>query len=147
LFQIFSSGKPEQFRTLTYLLDPNQEYETENGHIKVTLTESDKDLLDQIIQIETKIEELIVSKAGLVDEPTLMFDYTPNPEITDVELKNTSLMAAAITHFRILKLACQGHFRGEVNRFKDFVYPRELNTKLEEKIKVLQEELDQLSKE
>ncbi len=144
LYKIFSSNKPKNFRTLTYLLNPDQEYHTENGTEKIILSETDQKLIEEIIELERKVEELIITKSGLVDDDQLMFNYIPNSKITDVHLENTSLIATAIAHFRLLRMAYDGHFRGEVERFKNFVYPREFDVQIKEKMDKLQAELDLL---
>lgn len=144
LYKLFSRNKPDTFRTLLYLLNPNQEYQTVNGKEKVILSDTDKKLLEEIIEIERKIEELIISKSGLVDDEKLMFNYVPNAEITDVRLDKTSLIAMAIAHFRILRMAYDGHFTGEVERFKNFVYPREFDNAIKDKMDKMREDLSKL---
>lgn len=145
LHKIYSANKPKGFRTLTYLLNPDQEYESENRKIKITLNESDKELLKEIIKVEKQIEKLIIEKAGLIDQNALMFDYLQDPLQTDVKLEDLSLLAIAITHFRVLRLANKGYFKGEGSRFKNFVYPKELDIKLQERIEELRSELEKLT--
>ena len=41
-YRLFVVGKPKAFRTLTYLLDPDQLYETLQGPSKIVLSDSDK---------------------------------------------------------------------------------------------------------
>jgi hypothetical protein len=146
LYRLFVADKPEDFRTLTYLLDQNQEYVIESGKVKVTLSESDKKLLSEIIETEKKIEDLIITKGGLVDDPSLTFDYVPDSRVTDVKLSKDKLglLVIAITHFRILRMAYEGNFQNEVERFKEFVYPRELDAKVIGRIESLQQELKSL---
>lgn len=75
LYQLFRANKPAGFRTLIFLLDRNQEYEMNGIKQTVVLSKSDEQLLKEIIEIEQKIEDLIVEKGGLVDDPALMFKY------------------------------------------------------------------------
>lgn len=261
LHSLFAAGKPKGFRTVTYLLERNQEHENGTEKKDNILTESDKKLLANIIETEKKIEDLIIAKGGLADDPALTFDYVPDPTETDTELGsplltansllnpkslieklknennplikhlrsrfdantnkllnsyaigtqpdqallntlvkdindrliennslydetafkqvklskdiktlakqslepnnqallnrmllesafpheitkrlNLGLLAIAIIHFRILRMAYEGNFHKEVERFKDFVYPRELDAKILDRIESLRNE-------
>src|SRR5688572_6058107 len=51
LWKIFRVGKPEGFRTLTYLLDPDS-YEINGQKVQVTLSSSDQAILREIIEIQ-----------------------------------------------------------------------------------------------
>jgi hypothetical protein len=144
LHSIFRSDKPKDFRTLTYLLNPDQEYDTENGKHKIQLNETDKNLLEEIIEIEKKIEELIIAKSGMIYDESLMFEYTPDPKITDVKPTGTSLIALAIAHFRLLRMAYNGNFIGETEKFKDFIYPREFDLQIRNEVKELKSQLEKL---
>jgi hypothetical protein len=144
LYKIMRSNKPKNFRTLTYLLNPLQEYETDEGKTRITLSETDKKLLEEIIEIERKVEDLIISKSGMVNDDKLMFEYIPLSKITDVTGSETSLMALEIAHFRLLRMAYEGNFQGETERFKDFVYPREFDIEIRKQINGIQNELDDL---
>ena len=146
LYRIFARGKPKNFRTLTYLLDPEQPYDTGSDNRKVTLSENDRKILEEILAVEEKIERLVVEKGGLVDDPRLMFDYIPTPDRTDVHFEKgeVSLLALLITHFRVLSLAYHGQIVGETNRYQDFVYPREVDGVVRERFEKLQNELTKL---
>lgn len=147
LSKLLFVGKPKEFRTLTYLLDPNQKYRDQNGQeTSVVLDTVDNELLKEIVEIGAKLESLIVEKAGLVDDVVLRYDYKPSVSITDVKLKDNGLLTFAKVHFHLIRLASQGKLRGDVTRFQDYVYPRELNNKIETKITELQKELNLLSK-
>ncbi len=147
LYRIFIIGKPKGFRTLTYLLDRDQEYETEGGRRKVVLSDSDQKLLDEIIELEKKIEEHIVKNCGLVEDPTLAFSYVPaanTAEIDPKQVEGMGLLAILITHFRVLRMAYEGKIRSEIERYRSWVYPRELDAKLRKNIEALQQELRNL---
>lgn len=96
-------------------------------------------ILREIIEIEGKIELLVAEKGGLVDEPQLMFEYFLDIEAeTSRESRSRpSLLTSLIIHFRVIK---------EVQRYQDFVYPREINEVLREKFESLHKELNKLSK-
>ncbi len=122
---LLKKNKPQNFRTLIHLLNPSRTYENNQT---IDWSESDKKIIAEIIDIEKKIEELVNSKSGLIDDS-----------------EQADLLAKAITHFRILRLAYNGEISGGVERFESYVYPRELDTSVEKKIKALKEELDKIS--
>lgn len=148
LYQIYTKDKPKSFRTLTYLLDPEQEYETDQGLSKVILTESDRIILGEILDLESRIEMLVIEKGGLIDDPKLMFGHLPELRLEGLRRNRNqlSLLALLITHFRVLKLAYEGKLQGEVQRYQDFVFPREIEDVLREKFESLHRELNRLSR-
>lgn len=105
------------FSTLIYLLKGEK------------FTGNDKILLDEIIKLGEKSEELIQSKAGLID---------------DAELR-TILIPRATNHFLILRLAEKGALSGEAKKYKDLTFPIELDVKLELRISQLENELKNLN--
>ncbi len=143
LYQILKSDKPNNFRTLEFILEShiNNTTETHRG-----LSDNDSNILKEIISVESNIEQLIIDKGGLIDDQELMFYYEPDPTKTDVDIKGLSLLSIAITHFRVLKLAFDGKIKTEdLSKYKNFVYPTELNDKIFRKIRELKKELDQLN--
>ena len=147
LRNILDSNKPPEFRTLTHLLDPEQEYNVGANKIKVELTESDRMIISEIVEIERKIEDLIVEKGGLVEDKRLMFDYYEGTEFKPYHpttISSTSL-ANLITHFRVLRLAFEGKIAGEVERYKSFVFPRETVKLIHENYERLHRELEALN--
>ena len=94
----FKQGR--EFRTLLELLE-GKEY-----------TGNDKVLLEEIMSVTDMISELIIERSGLVE---------------DDEKDLQKLLAQARAHYRILRLAHKGKLSGEVERFKDSVYPRGLD--------------------
>jgi len=116
LYKRFTAPRPAGFRTLIALLE-GEEFEG-----------NDAVLLNEIIEITERLEQLILSQSGLID---------------DKELRD--LLAKAGAHFRILRLAYDGALTGEVERFGDYVYPRELGPKIEEQIDKLRARLDELN--
>lgn len=147
LRNILDSNKPPEFRTLTHLLDPEQEYDIGANQIKIELTESDRIIIGEIVEIERKIEDLIVEKGGLVEDKRLMFDYYEGAEFKThypTTISSTSL-ANLITHFRVLRLAFEGKIVGEVERYKGFVFPRETVKLIHENYEKLHRELEALS--
>lgn len=99
------ANKSEDWRTLIYLLQGNE------------LQGNDKFLFEEIILVTDQLEMLRVEHGRLVDDQDLRL-----------------LIAKANAHFRILKLAYNKKIQGEVERFKDSVYPRDLETRIDSKI-------------
>jgi len=152
LRRILGKDKPPGFRVLTYLLNPTQEYMVGNTNERVELTESDRIVLAEIVEIEKKIEALILEKSGLAEDPRLMFSYYSAIDLNGQTLNNqdygtqelTSL-TDLITHFRVLSLAFEGKLRGEVDRYERFVFPRGIVAILHENYNRLHRELKDLS--
>lgn len=143
-FRLFIVGKPKEFRTIPYLLDPEQSYETPSGPSKVILSDSDKALLEEILKLEEKTEDHIIKSCGLIEDERLAFSYVPNPSITDVDpaaFKGLGLLSILIAHFRVQRMAYDRKIVSEVDRYKAYVYPRELDGILRANIKALQAEL------
>ncbi len=112
----FRNGDPD-FSTLIYLL---------NNH---NFNGNDDVLLKEIIEIGKKTENLIHEKAGLID---------------DTNLRNY-ILPRATTHFLILRLAYQKALIGDINRFKNLTFPKELDNLLEKRKKELEDRLSALN--
>lgn len=110
---------------MIHLLNPNQIYENNQT---IQLSASDEKIIAEIIDIEKKIERLVNSKSGLIDDP-----------------EQAELLAKAIAHFRILRLAHERKISGGMNNFQDYVYPRELDKSVQDKINALKKELEDIS--
>jgi hypothetical protein len=142
LYHLLSAGKPEGFKILPYLLDPYQEYRTKLGKERVVLNEFDRKLLEEIIAAQQQIEDLLLAKSGLVDDEALLFAYLPEPQAA----APGSLSAAAIAHFRLLRLAYNGHFAGDAARYADFAFPEAFTAYLKGKMEALHAEIQLLVK-
>ena len=146
-YRLFVVGKPKGFRTLTYLLDPDQSYETPQGPSRIVLSDSDMKLLEQIIELERKTEDHIINNCGLIEDERLAFNYVPDRTKTDVDpkfFKDLGLLSILVAHFRVLRMAYEKKISAEVERYRSYVYPRELDKILRDKIKELQKELRDL---
>lgn len=117
LYKMFKPAQDENFRTLIALLE-GKKFEG-----------NDKILLEQIIDISKKLDRLIVKRIGLVDDEKLR-----------------QLLWIANTNFRLIRLAYQGALVGDIERFKEYVFPRELDAKVAEEIHRLKQRLDELNK-
>ena len=90
---------------------------------------NDKVLLEQIIEIGDESLKLINTKAGLIDDENLRDQLIPQ----------------FCNHLIILKLAYQGDFEGEIDRFHDYVYPQTLIDAIHQRFNQLQYELNQIT--
>ena len=145
LYQIFIAGKPAGFRALTYFLDRNQLYDGK----RIELTENDKAIFAEILSVGKQIEKLVLSKAGLVDDPTLRQDGSPatgDAAVTDVSrIRKNGLLAVLTTHLFVIRLAYEGKLTGQVDVYKNYVFPRDLPPIIEDNIARLNQELDTLN--
>jgi hypothetical protein len=115
LYQIFRFSRKDEFRTLITLLQGEK------------FDGNDKVLLEQIINNSSKLETLILEHSGLID---------------DKELRQ--LLWIAGTHYRLIQLAFNGAIIGDIERFKYHVYPRNLDTKVDEEISKLKQRLEEI---
>lgn len=124
LYKLFIQGKPEGFRTLTYLIDPEQDYP---GYGRLELTSGDRSLLEEIITIGKEQYRLIAEYGGLITDPKLagvLSESPRNPERPD--LQGTGLLAKAAAHYKLLELAYEGRLENDPERYASHVFPREL---------------------
>lgn len=145
LQKLFRADKPNDFRALTYFLNPNQVYNNE----VVVLSDNDRLLFDEIVNIGLAMEELIKTKAGLVDDPILRNDFgdlIDKSKITDVTgLTDTGLLPLFVTHLFVMRMAYQGKLKGEVEKYGRYVFPKELPLAIERNIIELNNRLAQLN--
>ena len=92
-------------------------------------TGNDKILIEQILEVSEKIDDLILQNSGLIDDEQL-----------------SQLLYKASTHFRILRLAYHGNLVGEVERFEARVFPRTLDETIEEQLKHFKQRLEELNR-
>ena len=104
-----------QFRTLTELLQGG------------SYSGNDAVLLKEIMSVTAQVEDLIMTQSGLV---------------SDSDLRKT--LSRAVSHFRILKLAGSGALSGQVGRFEGYVFPQELETRVDEAIARIHVRLEEL---
>ncbi|MDD3013455.1 MAG: hypothetical protein PHC34_07100 [Candidatus Gastranaerophilales bacterium] len=116
LYQIMIEDKPDNFRTLIALLE------------NYNFSENDKKLIEEIISIGKRTEELILTKSGLIE---------------DNELRE--LLGKATTHFDIINKSYNKIITGDMDKFKDYVFPRNLDEKIIDNIKKLKDELESLN--
>lgn len=138
LFKIFMKDKPDNFRTLTYLLNPEQEYGVEKT--KVLLNQNDKALLEMIIEIGNRIETLIHEKSYLIgDDTEFVNNYKPSEGYRHVKYdEGLTLISLLISHLVTIRLAFNGKISGQVTKFESYVFPNEINSKVNIKINELE---------
>lgn len=113
LYKIFRDNNMGEAPTLKLLLRGEK------------LSENDRIILEEIIQIGEKCEDLILNKAGLVDDDIFRQDVLPR----------------AATHFFIIRMAYDEFLKGETDRFLEYKFPNELDEWLEGKTEELQNKL------
>lgn len=118
LYDILKSNQAYPIPTLKALLD---------GH---EFTGNDKVLLEEIVKIGKECEDLILNKAGLIDDELLRVDLLPK----------------ASAHYYILRMAFQGIIKGDIERLEDYVFPQEFDFYVESKIGELQKRLTFLNR-
>lgn len=135
LFKIFTKDKPKDFRTLTYLLNPQQKYGDQE--ITVQLNKNDKALLSIIIEIGERIENLIHEKGYLIgDDVEFVESYRPSKNYSHIKYDNDlNLINLLISHIITIRLAFKEEIKGQVDKFEGFVFPNEINSKINTKIK------------
>jgi len=82
---------------------------------------------------------LIIAKGGLIDDERLMFNYIPDPLITDIKIedKEMGLIPFAIAHFRLLRITYNNPdalSNSQKSKFSSLVYPRELDNLIKMRI-------------
>ncbi|MFK3780953.1 hypothetical protein [Agrobacterium sp. NPDC089420] len=97
----------DKFRTLIALTDPAW---------RASLDGSDKAIIEKMITNAAALRDLIREKSGLVD------------------LQLIPILAKASAHYCLLELASEGLLDRKSDRFKDNVYPRELDDAISKEI-------------
>lgn len=122
MYEIFSQrfkvSNPD-FRTLNFLIEKG----------KTELEGDELTLLEGIIKVGEKIENLVIEKSGLIDDQEL-----------NEQLKRL------ITHTSILRLAFDGLLTSKPDSYNDNTFPRHLDENIEAKIVQLKKKLDELKK-
>jgi hypothetical protein len=141
LFKILKKGKPDKFRTLTYLLDREQKYG--EGKVKVELSKNDKSLIKAIIRIGKKIEKLVYEKSYLIgDDIEFVKEYVPRKKYEDIfHEKEMTLLSLLTSHLVTIRMAYKGDLSGQKEKFEGFVFPNEINIRVNEKIDQLESEI------
>lgn len=115
-FALTKKDKQKEFATLTALLESHD------------FDQNDKALLEEIVRLTRQSDELIIENAGLIDDPELR-----------------ELFTKVGAHWHILRLAYEGNLSGNSDTFRRYSFPWEIDQKVEDKIKNLQESLARLN--
>ncbi|WP_295221308.1 hypothetical protein [uncultured Chryseobacterium sp.] len=134
LFKILIVNKPQDFKTLTYLLDRDQIYPDTGA--KVILNENDNSLLETIITIGRKIETLIYEKSYLIGDDSEFTDkYIPGATYNYIVNQNDlSILNLLLSHIITIRLAFEKKLTGESSKFENYVFPTEINSKIDQKL-------------
>lgn len=116
LHNLFKNGR--NFKTLIKLLEGEQ------------FSGNDKQLLDSIIEIGKKTDELILKEGGWVQDSQLR-----------------KMLDKVTTHYTLIELAAKGNLKGETNRFDQFIFPNEIDEEIEKEITRLNSKLKELDEE
>ncbi|RIJ49345.1 HIT domain-containing protein [Maribellus luteus] len=111
LREVLAKDKPTDFRALRYLISKRDE-----------LTESDKKLISEIVQVGKEIEQIIQSNSG---------------DILNSDLREEVGILAR--HLRIFRFVSEQEAEYKPDQFNDFVYPREINDLIEREHRILSE--------
>lgn len=117
LYKRLKEGQDDNFRTLIALLRGDK------------FEGNDLIILQQILDISKKIDELIINNSGLVDND---------------DFRNT--LGKVGTHIRLIELAFNGSLVGQEERFKDNIFPSDFDAKIKVEINKLKDRLSILNK-
>ncbi|WP_299313277.1 hypothetical protein [uncultured Aquimarina sp.] len=136
LYKIFRKNKPQDFRVLTYLLNPEQLYDGK----KVMLSTSDRAILDKVFEIGKKIEKLIYESSYLIgDDKEFIQKYIPREEYSHLPYeKDMTILSLLVSHIIVIRLAYNSKLiDADWKTFESFVFPNEVNIRVDEKIDYL----------
>lgn len=122
IYRIFSERfkkEDPEFRTLNHIMLNDGSAFTEDEHA----------LMKQILEIGAKVEDLVVTRSGLIDDPEL-----------------SSQLSRLLAHTAILKLAYEGHIKGDPTKFDKATFPRDLDKFISKKIEQLKHRLEEIKK-
>ena len=133
LYMILKKGKPENFRTLLFLLN-----KTENNP-ETHFDKNDESLMKAILKIGKKIEQLIHKKSYLIgDDDEFVKGYDPGEGFNHISYENgMTLLSLLTSHIVTIRMAFHGDLSGQVEKFKGFVFPNEINSLVDTKIDYL----------
>ena len=114
--KLFGKIYADDFRILTELLKG------------VEFEGNDKILLNEIRKNDEELNKLILSNQAIVSS----------------ELSGD--LALLSSHYTLFLLACDGKLSSETERFKSHVHPNEVISKIEERIKKIEKQIERLSK-
>lgn len=91
---------------------------------------NDKKLLESIIKIGRRTDRLILNEGGWVEDSALR-----------------KMLDKVSTHYTLIELAAKGELKGDEERFKNFVFPREIDSEIEKEMNRLNARLKELDEE
>ncbi len=135
-YKLFKEGFDEDFRALVYFLDKKNIDK---------LPKSKKILFQNVLKANDRIIELIDTKMGLIDDE-FYSEYHPDPKVTDVELTHgENILQVLKGHYSMMNDVFEGQFSTEdMDTVKNYIYPREFNKMLDNRIASLNSEKTKL---
>lgn len=115
LHNIFKNGK--EFRTLPHLLKDGK------------LDKNSNQILEEIIKVGDECRHIIISNSGLIDNKELRENHLPK----------------LLTHYFLIKQANCGLISNELERFKGYEFPNEIDDILDLKVDDLYRQLEVLN--
>lgn len=142
LYKILKKDKPNDFKTLIYLLERNSKKSDDVAKFK--LNKNDISLIKAILKIGKNIEKLIHEKSYLIgDDNEFVKEYVPRIEFANETYeKNMTLLSLLSSHIVTIRMAFNDDLSGQINKFKGFVFPNEVNIRVNEKIDELENKLN-----
>ncbi len=140
LFKLFTKNKPNGFKTLTHLLEPHHKFDNSI----VELNYSDRSIFEKILEIGEKMENLIYEKGFLAgDDEEFVGKYVPREKYSKLPYEeDMTILSLLVTHIIVIRLAYQNKLGDAgVKYYEAFVFPNEVNVRVEEKIKELREKI------
>jgi len=105
LYRALAKDKPTEFRALLAIL------------AGTTFKPNDRVLLLEVVRLDGELEAIISGQVGRVQNAFLR-----------------KLLYRAAAHFHVIQLAAKGGLNGDIERFADYLYPRELNEHVDSEI-------------
>lgn len=121
--------KNEQLYKLFAIEEKNTEFSTLISLLKgYQFSESDKNLLTEILDVNSKLNDLILEKGGLVENNNLQ-----------IKLSNLS------THFTVLSLAFNNAITEYNDCYNDIIFPNDIYTSINNEILKIENDINKLS--
>lgn len=141
LHKILKKDKPDDFKTLIYLLNRNNK--KSEKVIKYKLIKNDISLIKAILKIGKNIEKLIHEKSYLIgDDNEFVKEYVPSAKFSNEKYeKNMTLLSLLSSHIVTIRMAFNEDLSGQVDKFEHFVFPNEINLRVDEKINELEKKV------
>jgi hypothetical protein len=116
LHDIFKNKR--EFRTLTELLDGVEYHGNE------------RELILEILRIGKECKKIIIDKSGLIDDKVFRNNHLPK----------------LLVHYTLIEKAFNKELKGEISRFEEYIFPKEIDDHLEKRVDEMLLRLETLNK-